>query len=227
MKHFISKTLVAAILVFASTGKIQSAPLSFDSILSTAKAIVTNFQRPTTTINLANILNRSCLASALYHEARGEPVEGQIAVGITIFNRMISSAYPSTICGVVFQNSHRYNKCQFSFACDGRSDQPRNQVVFNTMRQLSVEILSMMNLSANIKKPVSIKLSPMIASAFLATHYHRYDVSPSWSKKLPVVARVGDHVFFQSERVLKRIPKKIRRTHANFQSVITASYENL
>ena len=49
--------------------------------------------------------------------------EGQLAVANVIINRALSKKYPSSICGVVFQNADkgRY-KCQFTFACDGRSD---------------------------------------------------------------------------------------------------------
>ena len=64
-----------------------------------------------------------CLAQAIYHEARGESREGQLAVANVIINRAFSKKYPSTICGVVFQNADKGNyKCQFTFACDGRSD---------------------------------------------------------------------------------------------------------
>ena len=69
-----------------------------------------------------------CLAQAIYHEARGESKEGQLAVANVIINRAMSKKYPSSICGVVFQNADkgRY-KCQFTFACDGRSDKVRER----------------------------------------------------------------------------------------------------
>ena len=173
------------------------------------------------------MINKTCLASALYHEARGEPLEGQIAVALTIMNRVTSSAYPSTICGVVYQNSHRYNKCQFSYTCDKRSDLPRNLSVFILMHQLSGKILTMAQKTDKSNQSGLTKLSPTIANALFATHYHRHDVAPSWSKKLQVVARVGGHIFFKSSRVLKRTPSKIRRQRAEILSSITATYEYL
>ncbi len=63
-----------------------------------------------------------CLATAIYFEARGEPEEGQLAVAQVVLNRVKNPAYPNTICGVVYQNKTKRNRCQFSFACDGRSD---------------------------------------------------------------------------------------------------------
>jgi len=227
MKHIALKSLVAAVMIFASAGKIQSAHYSLGSITSAAKASLSSFRVRSVTNLLTGMINKSCLASALYHEARGEPTEGQIAVALTILNRTTSSAYPPTICGVVYQNSHRYNKCQFSYTCDKRSDIPGNLDIFNLMHRLSEKILTMVEKTDENKQSGLINLSPTIAKALFATHYHRYDVAPSWSKKLKVVARVGDHVFFRSNRVLKRIPLKIRRQRAAILAAITATYEYL
>src|SRR5699024_3882114 len=57
-----------------------------------------------------------CLAEAIYFEARGESVRGQFAVGEVILNRVDSTAYPDSICGVVNQG------CQFTYTCDGRPE---------------------------------------------------------------------------------------------------------
>ena len=65
---------------------------------------------------------QKCLAEGIYFEARGEPEEGQAAVAQVILNRVRNPAYPKTICGVVYQNKRHRNRCQFSFACDGRSE---------------------------------------------------------------------------------------------------------
>src|SRR5262249_3218209 len=63
-----------------------------------------------------------CLANAVYFEARGESVRGQIAVAQVVLNRTFSGYYPTDVCGVVYQNSHRHLACQFTFACDGIPD---------------------------------------------------------------------------------------------------------
>jgi N-acetylmuramoyl-L-alanine amidase len=56
---------------------------------------------------------RDCLAQALYHEARGETELGRIAVAQVILNRVRAKVYPDTICGVVYENRHMKNRCQF------------------------------------------------------------------------------------------------------------------
>ena len=63
---------------------------------------------------------QKCLATAIYFEARSESVKGQAAVAQVILNRVRNPAYPKTICKVVYQNDDWINRCQFSFACEGR-----------------------------------------------------------------------------------------------------------
>ena len=64
---------------------------------------------------------------ALYFEARGEEIMGQFAVAEVILNRVDSSKFPNTICGVVDQGSGRRNACQFSYNCDGvHENMPKN-----------------------------------------------------------------------------------------------------
>ncbi len=62
-----------------------------------------------------------CLSEAVYFEARSESETGQAAVAQVVLNRVKSGLYPQSICGVVYQNRHRYMGCQFSFACEGKS----------------------------------------------------------------------------------------------------------
>lgn len=63
-----------------------------------------------------------CLTDAIYFESRGETKRGQIAVAQVVMNRVFSGFYPNNVCGVVYQNTHRHNACQFTFACDGIKD---------------------------------------------------------------------------------------------------------
>ncbi|MEO0830647.1 MAG: cell wall hydrolase, partial [Pseudomonadota bacterium] len=60
-----------------------------------------------------------CLAEALYFEARGETVKGQFAVAEVILNRVASSLYPNTVCGVINQGTGKKFQCQFTYTCDG------------------------------------------------------------------------------------------------------------
>ena len=124
-----------------------------------------------------------CLAQAIYFEARGEPVKGQVAVAEVIMNRVASGRYPDTICGVVFQGEHRRNRCQFSFACDGKSDTPVGTRAWNLAREISMS-------TAMGLQPISVQG---------ATHYHANYVEPQWSKELNRVAIVGNHSFYRKD----------------------------
>ncbi|MEM6462474.1 MAG: cell wall hydrolase [Pseudomonadota bacterium] len=142
-------------------------------------------------------IEKYCLALAIYHEARGEPLPGQLAVAVTIVNRVRSNAYPDTVCGVVYQNSARLHRCQFSFACDRRSDMPENEGAFARamdMAEFTNTIRTDLESNRFFGSPFAV-LSDM-------THYHRHDVNPVWSKKLDRLTQIGDHVFFKSDRVV-------------------------
>jgi spore germination cell wall hydrolase CwlJ-like protein len=128
-----------------------------------------------------------CLAVAIYFEARGEPEAGQYAVGEVILNRIDEKAYPGSVCGVVYQNAHRLNRCQFSFACDGIPDIPTDTKTF-----LEIEIRALQLLTCRQT------CVPRDASGE-ATHYHADYVQPHWSKVLTFVGRVGQHLFYNGE----------------------------
>ena len=64
----------------------------------------------------------TCLAEALYFEARGESIKGQVAVAEVILNRVESNKFPNTVCGVINQGTGRKYACQFTYTCDGRAE---------------------------------------------------------------------------------------------------------
>src|SRR5262249_40082415 len=63
-------------------------------------------------IGAARVRHEKCLADAIYFEARGESVRGQMAVAQVVINRVFSGYYPGNVCGVVYQNAHRRFRCQ-------------------------------------------------------------------------------------------------------------------
>jgi spore germination cell wall hydrolase CwlJ-like protein len=65
-----------------------------------------------------------CLTAAIYYEAATEPLDGQRAVAQVVLNRVRHPAYPSTVCGVVFEGARRITGCQFTFTCDGSLRRP-------------------------------------------------------------------------------------------------------
>jgi spore germination cell wall hydrolase CwlJ-like protein len=124
-----------------------------------------------------------CMATAIYHEARGETIEGQTAVAQVIMTRVRSDYYPNTICGVVFQGQWNRNSCQFSFACDGRTDAPKDGKLWDVAIDVAKKVISG---KAFIKE---------IAEA---THYHATYVSPKWRNKMEKIKRIGVHVFYKA-----------------------------
>lgn len=128
-----------------------------------------------------------CLAQAIYHEARGESREGQLAVANVIINRAMSKKYPTTICGVVFQNADkgRY-KCQFTFACDGRSDMGRERSAWTRSVKMAEDAFYEFQRG---ERPDVIPSS--------ALYYHTTAVTPKWSRTFRRVAAIGAHVFYE------------------------------
>lgn len=125
-----------------------------------------------------------CLAQAIYYEARGEPLPGQIAVAEVVINRKDSRRYPNTICGVVFQNQHKKNRCQFSFACDGKTDTPPEGKTWSKSVSLANYVMT----------DDSLRLTDA------ATHYHADYVSPFWSEHLQKTVSIGRHIFYKGDR---------------------------
>ncbi len=123
----------------------------------------------------------TCLAQAVYFEARSEPLAGQMAVAKVILNRVADSRYPDTICGVVFQNQKWVDRCQFSFACDGLPDQPREKAAW----AMSERVASLVQ-----RHWVPDRIDN-------ATHYHADYVAPGWADNLVKTATVGRHIFYR------------------------------
>ncbi len=124
---------------------------------------------------------RTCLAQAIYYEARSESRVGRLAVADVILNRVASPVYPDTICEVVYQGSERKTGCQFSFTCDGSMKARLNERQWRDAEMLSGAVL------AGIRRPVSR----------FATHYHADYVSPPWADTLTPTAVIGTHKFYR------------------------------
>ncbi|MFT6658064.1 MAG: spore germination cell wall hydrolase CwlJ-like protein [Maritalea sp.] len=133
---------------------------------------------------------KDCLTKAVYHEARGEPEAGQWAVAQVILNRVKYAKYPNTVCGVVYQNADKPNRCQFSFACDGKSD-----VGGNGNRIVRVSWVKA-GLIANyaykqFQQQKSVNLLPDTT-----LFYHAKRVQPKWASAYQEVKQIGEHIFY-------------------------------
>lgn len=117
-----------------------------------------------------------CLASAVYFEARGESLQGQLAVAEVVMNRAASGRYPASLCGVVVQPA------QFSFVRRGRipgadrgSDAWRRAVA--------------------VARIATGGVAPRLLPTSCLWYHARY-VSPSWGRRLAQSARIGLHIFY-------------------------------
>ncbi|VAW20718.1 hypothetical protein MNBD_ALPHA12-2143 [hydrothermal vent metagenome] len=144
-----------------------------------------------TTTRVQNVSKqRSCLALAIYHEARGEPEAGQRAVATVILNRVNSARYPSSVCDVVYQNAQKLNRCQFSFACDGKPDDAGNGNRIVRESWVKANLVAQ-TAFARFQNGLSLgKLPPT------TLYYHSLSVNPRWASSMQKVAQIGEHIFY-------------------------------
>ena len=114
-----------------------------------------------------------CLAQNIYHEARGESLEGQLAVAQVTVNRVKSGKFQPTVCGVV--HAHR----QFSWTLD-----KRKKVKDSKAWQASLTIAR-----AVLKQGMGLP-------NFEALYFHTHQVRPRWNREKRVVAVIGNHIFY-------------------------------
>ena len=130
-----------------------------------------------------------CLASNIYWEARNQSLEGKLAVAQVTLNRVESSNYPDTICGVVTQTRYYpsgnidLHSCQFSWYCDGKKDEPIETWGFSYEEsfELAVKFLQ--------ERPTDFTEG--------STHYHNTKVSPFWTTSLEEVVQIEEHIFYK------------------------------
>ncbi|WP_196260005.1 cell wall hydrolase [Pelagibacterium limicola] len=131
-----------------------------------------------------------CLGQAVYHEARGEPEAGQWAVASVILNRVDSRQYPSSVCGVVFQNAHLINRCQFSFACDGRPDDGGHGNTLDRESWVKSHLIARIAYNKHLR---GVRHEDGLTTAM---HFHTTTVQPNWASAYVAVATIGAHIFY-------------------------------
>ncbi len=124
-----------------------------------------------------------CLALAVYWEGKSETHKGRLAVAHTVLNRVRHPEFPDTICGVVSQQSGTGRRsCQFSWWCDGKRDEPRDddgwQDAVSSARDAMV---------AGAKDPTQGAL-----------YFHSAKIkAPKWAKSRKRLTRIGGHIFYR------------------------------
>jgi len=130
-----------------------------------------------------------CLALNVYHEAKNQSTIGQIAVAQVTMNRVHDERYPDNVCDVVKQGqTYKWkrdlpirHKCQFSWYCDGKSDEPKDKQAW----QYAIMVAD------------GVYYGKVINLIDGATHYHAHYVNPSWAETKTYITRIGDHIFYR------------------------------
>lgn len=167
------------------------------------KEVVLSFLVATTSVDKAEVdkfrySEATCLAKNMYYEARNQGLAGQLAVSLVVMNRVKDSRYPNTVCGVVEQGPTREswkkngtyypirNRCQFSWFCDGKSDEPKEPTTYKRLLDLSLVLVY-----------DDIQIVDFTEGA---THYHADYVFPAWRKSKTKTVEIADHIFYRWEK---------------------------
>lgn len=118
------------------------------------------------------------LSTALLYEARGESRKGQIAVLDVITNRVKSGRYPNTIKGVIFQRK------QFSYVGKEHLQKTPSKKSIDKAYKLTYDYLN-----GDVQRVLPES----------SLWYHTTKVSPVWSRKMVVEARIGNHIFYKEK----------------------------
>ena len=148
-------------------------------------------------LNLANSVDPAdayCLAANIYHEARGESITGQIAVGNVVLSRVDDSRFPDTVCAVVYSASvdrtTNLLRCQFSWYCD----EIENTIVFGNVLDEAA--------FAQAAKVSLLMLGGVLAdNTEGSTHYYNHtSVFPTWAALYTPTVVIGSHTFLRREK---------------------------
>ncbi len=134
-----------------------------------------------------------CLVCNCYHESRGEPKEGKIAVAKTVLSRVESNSYPKTACKVVYQ------PWQFSWTNDRRSNNisTRNQIDRNSLRECREVADQALDEGPN----------------GLLYFYNPRVVTPAWARRVKACGKVGHHLFLVAKG--ETCPKRLGSSDPN------------
>jgi spore germination cell wall hydrolase CwlJ-like protein len=135
------------------------------------------------------ITTLTCMAIAVYYEARGEPTDGQLTVAEVIMNRATDPRWPDTPCEVVRQTD------QFSFYREGARYRPEDAEAFVAAVLVAQAAWEGKHLGTG------------------ALWFHAEGARPAWRHRLERVGRIGDHVFYADRQLAPtESPRPERRT---------------
>ena len=138
----------------------------------------------------------TCMAKNIFFEAAIESTAGKLAVAHVTLNRVDSKRFPNTVCEVVYEGPHYTHstgqkfpvrdRCQFSWYCDGKGDDPR-------------EGSGLWEDAQELAKYVLLRQEELPDITDGALHYHAsYIKAPKWAKKKKVTTTIDTHIFYRT-----------------------------
>jgi len=132
-----------------------------------------------------------CMAQNIYFEAGNQPLAGKIAVAQVVINRTNHPNYPTTMCDVIYQAKWKENwlgnlvpirnQCQFSWFCDGKSDDPVDSPTWMNSLKVAADV-------------VQGRYGDITEGS---THYHSIYVNPYWADSLNETVVINEHIFYK------------------------------
>ena len=141
----------------------------------------------------------TCMAKNIFFEAAIESTAGKLAVAHVTLNRVDSKQFPNSVCEVVYEGPHytasngtQYpvrDRCQFSWYCDGKGDDPR-------------EGSRLWEDAQELAKYVLLRQEELPDITDGALHYHAsYIDAPKWAKKTKISTKIDTHIFYRLNNI--------------------------
>lgn len=124
---------------------------------------------------------QQCLAKAVYFEARGEDEVSQRAVADVVINRVEHPDFPDSVCEVI-QDGGEKPPCQFSWWCDGKSDDPTEPEAWEQAQSVAQEVIQ------EPEKDVTDG----------AVFFHSAGQTPAWGDEMEPVGQIGSHMYYRA-----------------------------
>tara|TARA_B100001939_G_scaffold333123_1_gene332779 strand:+ start:408 stop:923 length:516 start_codon:yes stop_codon:yes gene_type:complete len=136
-------------------------------------------------------MDRYCMAQNIYFESANQSFAGRLAVANVVMNRVDDLQFPNKVCDVIYQAKTRINwkgnevpirnQCQFSWYCDGLSDEPVDSATW--IKSLYIADLVLTGVYKDITEG--------------SLWYHADYIYPYWADELEYVTQIEDHIFYK------------------------------
>lgn len=136
-------------------------------------------------------MDRYCMAQNIYFESANQSFAGRLAVANVVMNRVEDLQFPNSPCDVIYQAKTRINwkgnevpirnQCQFSWYCDGLSDEPVDSATW--IKSLYIADLVLTGVYKDITEG--------------SLWYHADYIYPYWADELEYVTQIEDHIFYK------------------------------